>query len=76
MTPGEALCGVTRNGARALGQSDIHGTLAPGRFADFCVWDIDSLAELSYWIGFNPCRLVVRHGAIAEAQPGEDPSWR
>jgi imidazolonepropionase len=76
MTPGEALCGVTRNGARALGQSDIHGTLAPGRFADFCVWDIDSLAELSYWIGFNPCRLVVRHGAITKTPPGEDPSWR
>jgi imidazolonepropionase len=66
LTPAEALLGVTRHGAQALGGSDRHGTLAAGRFADFCVWDIDSLAELSYWFGFNPLLLAVRHGAITQ----------
>lgn len=64
LTPAEALAGVTRHAALALGKSDMHGTLSPGRFADFCVWDIQSLAELSYWSGFNPVRFVVRHGAV------------
>jgi imidazolonepropionase len=66
MTPAEALQGVTRYGAQALGKSDQHGVLAVGRFADFCVWDIESLAELSYWIGFNPLCKAVRHGVITQ----------
>jgi imidazolonepropionase len=68
MTPGEALAGVTRHAARALGKSDTHGVLAPGRYADFCVWDIESLPELAYWIGFNPLQTVVRHGVVTHGQ--------
>ena len=63
MTPAEALKGVTQHAARALGKSTSHGLLAAGRYADFCVWDIDSLSELAYWIGFNPLHVVIRHGA-------------
>jgi imidazolonepropionase len=66
MTPAEALAGVTTHAARALGKSDTHGLLAPGRYADFCVWDIESLPELAYWIGFNPLHLAVRHGAVTQ----------
>jgi imidazolonepropionase len=68
MTPSEALAGVTRNAARALGQSDVHGALAVGRHADFCVWNIESLSELGYWIGFNPLRAVVKNGVISHGQ--------
>jgi imidazolonepropionase len=68
MTPAEALDGITRNGARALGKSDVHGALAAGRMADFCVWDIESPAELAYWSGRNPCRTVVRHGSVVRGQ--------
>ncbi len=67
LTPAEALQGVTRYGAQALGKGDIHGELAAGRFADFCVWDVESLAELCYWSGFNPLLMAVRHGAIRQA---------
>jgi imidazolonepropionase len=65
LTSDEVLGGVTRHAARALGRADRCGTLAPGFDADFAVWSIDSLDELGYWIGFNPCSMVVRAGEIA-----------
>lgn len=52
MTPEEALSGVTRVAARALGFDD-RGTLEPGKRADLAVWNIAHPAELSYRIGFN-----------------------
>ena len=64
MTPEEALAGVTRNGARALGLQDRIGTLEPGKDADFVIWDIDEPAELAYRIGFNPRKQVVRQGKL------------
>jgi imidazolonepropionase len=65
MTPLEALQGVTVNAARALGRPDI-GTLAPGRRADFALWDIARPADLAYAIGANPCRAVVNGGVVRE----------
>lgn len=53
MTPAEALAGVTRNAARALGLADC-GIIAPGAQADLAIWDVEDAAELSYRIGFNP----------------------
>jgi len=52
LTPAEALAGVTRNAARALGLDDC-GTIAPGKRADLAIWDVADPAELSYRIGFN-----------------------
>jgi imidazolonepropionase len=51
LTPEEALAGMTVNAARALGLEDEIGTIATGKAADLCVWRLDSLAELGYWIG-------------------------
>ncbi len=62
LTPAEALAGVTRQAARALGLSDSHGTLEVGKMADFAIWDIERPAELAYRIGFNPCAGVVKAG--------------
>ncbi len=53
MTPLEALAGVTRNAARALGLSDT-GSISSGLRADLAVWDVTHPAELSYRISFNP----------------------
>jgi imidazolonepropionase len=64
MTSGEVLDGVTRNAARALGLGDRHGQIAPGFRADFAAWSIETPDELGYWIGFNPCSMVVRGGEI------------
>jgi imidazolonepropionase len=63
LTPEEALAGVTRNAARALGD-DTAGTLSPGKRADLAVWDVDHPAELAYRIGFNPL-----HARIIGGQP-------
>jgi imidazolonepropionase len=64
MTSEEVLHGVTRHAARALGLEAERGSLAPGRAADFAAWSIDSLDEIGYWIGLNPCSLVAKDGAI------------
>ena len=57
MTPEEALQGTTVHAARALGLTD-RGALAPGKRADFVVWDAGHPAELCYWIGGTLARQV------------------
>ncbi len=53
LTPEEALTGVTRHAARALGLDDT-GVIAPGKRADLAIWNVSEPAELAYRIGFNP----------------------
>src|SRR5258708_16718692 len=65
MTPEEALVGVTRNAAYALGLRD-RGTLATGKVAGFAIWDIAHPAEFAYWMGSNPLRCIVKHGVELE----------
>jgi imidazolonepropionase len=61
LTPEEALAGVTRQAARALGLAD-RGILAPGLRADMVLWAVAHPAELAYAIGANPCRAVIWNG--------------
>ncbi|MEJ0049510.1 MAG: amidohydrolase family protein [Rhodospirillales bacterium] len=51
MTPEEALAGVTRHAAAALGLADEIGTIAVGRAADLVVWPVNHPRELAYWMG-------------------------
>jgi imidazolonepropionase len=69
LTPLEALRGATVNAARALGRRDA-GMLAPGKRADFALWDIARPADLAYAIGANPCRGVVNAGVWRAPQTG------
>jgi imidazolonepropionase len=64
LTPQEALAGATLHAARALGRQHDIGSLAVGKRADFALWDIARPADLSYAIGFNPCRAVVHGGVL------------
>jgi imidazolonepropionase len=62
LTCEEALAGVTRHAARALGMQAERGSLAAGKAADFVAWSIGELEELGYWSGYNPCRAVIKGG--------------
>ena len=64
MTPLEALQGITRHAALALGLSDQVGQLAVGMQADFALWQVDRPADLAYAIGANPCCGVVFAGQL------------
>ena len=66
LTPEEALIGMTRNAARALGLED-RGVIAPGFLGDLALWEVDRPAELAYWIGGEPLRRVVKAGVEREA---------
>lgn len=53
MTPEEAVAGITKHGAKALGLNN-KGVLEVGKDADFCLWNIQHPAELAYTFGVNP----------------------
>lgn len=64
LTPEEALAGITREGARALGILDDVGTLEVGKAADLAIWNMGSPAELSYWLGAPLLRERVFAGRV------------
>ena len=64
LTPEEALAGVTRHAAAALGLTD-RGVLAAGKRADFVLWDVQRPAELAYALGSNPRLKTIFKGQVA-----------
>ncbi len=65
VTVEEAIAGVTREAARALGVLDRVGTLEAGRDCDLAIWDVGAPAELVYRLGFNPLHRRIRQGEDA-----------
>lgn len=64
MTPLEALAGVTRNAAHALGLGEGAGTITAGTAADLAVWNVGEPAELAYGIGHRPLHARVHGGRL------------
>lgn len=64
LTVPEALAGITRHAARALGLQDTHGALGVGRPANFVLWRLNDSAELAYWLGQQAPRTIVRQGRV------------
>ena len=62
LTPAEALLGVTRHAARALGLHATHGTVEVGKAADLCLWNLDQPAALAYEIGAGALRSRFKNG--------------
>jgi imidazolonepropionase len=67
LTPEEALAGVTRQAARALGVLDEVGTIEVGKRADLAFWRIGRPAELCYGLGGNPLAAVMYRGKMRGA---------
>ena len=59
MTPEEALSGVTRVAAQALGIGGEVGTIEVGKKAELALWNVDQPAELAYRIGDNPLEKML-----------------
>ena len=62
LTPAEALLGVTRHAAQALGLQATHGTVELGKVADLCLWDVDQPAALAYEIAGGALRARFKNG--------------
>ena len=67
LTPEEALAGVTRSAAKALGVLSDVGTIEVGKRADLAFWRIERPAQLCYGLGANPLAAVMYRGKIREA---------
>lgn len=65
MTVEEALAGITRDGARALGLGKEIGTIETGKRCDLAIWDVERPAELVQWIGAKPLHGRVLNGEWA-----------
>lgn len=63
LSPEEALLGTTVHAAKALGLSD-RGVIAAGKRADLVLWDVERPGELSYPLGLNPARAILRGGHV------------
>ncbi len=61
MTVEEAILGVTRNAAKALGRADI-GVLKVGAQCNLAIWDSPSPAALVYEMGPAPLLMRVFRG--------------
>jgi imidazolonepropionase len=72
MTPAEALLGVTRNAALALGIERETGTLAPGQSADIAIWNVDHVRDLCYAFGSRPLYASMYRGAWVAGAPAND----
>jgi imidazolonepropionase len=70
LTVQEAIAGITVAAARALGLQDSHGVMAPGRPANFVLWEAPSAAGLVHEFGGCPRNTIVRNGRIAANRLG------
>ncbi|AWF83104.1 imidazolonepropionase [Microbulbifer sp. A4B17] len=60
LTPAEALAGVTRAAARALGLCCSRGVLREGLRADIVLWPMDTPDQLAYEVGaLKPARIFL-----------------
>ena len=65
LTPMQAIVAATRNAARAVGQGDALGTIAPGKLADLIVLADDPLRDIS---NVRKVTHVMRDGELMETR--------
>ena len=66
LTAEEAILGVTRHAAAALGREDRCGMLKPGHACDLVVIDTRSETDLAYHYGVNLAATLVKGGELLQ----------
>jgi imidazolonepropionase-like amidohydrolase len=61
LTPLEAIVAATRNGARAIGIEDSHGTIEPGKVANLVVLDMDPSEDIR---ALRSVTMVIKRGKV------------
>ncbi|MFA5162514.1 MAG: imidazolonepropionase [Elusimicrobiales bacterium] len=64
LSPEEALCAATVNGAWAMGLGGRAGVIAAGRQADIALFDAKDYREIAYYFGGSLCHSVIKKGRI------------
>ncbi len=68
LMPEEAIWAMTLNAAYALRMDGEVGSIAPGKAADICIWDVPSYLHLFYPFAENPLRAAIIGGVVREAR--------
>ena len=64
MTVEEALTALTVNAAYAIGVGDKVGQIAVGYQADITIYDVQSIEEVPYNLGWNPVSMTIKQGKV------------
>lgn len=64
MTANEALCAATINAAYAIGRGESIGQVRAGYQADIVLWNVKTLAEIPYNMGWNCVSQVIKKGTL------------
>ncbi len=70
LSPAEALCAATVNGAWALGLGKTHGTLEAGRRGDLVIYDAEDYREIPYYFGSGGALLTLKGGQVVHRAAG------
>jgi imidazolonepropionase len=72
LNPEQALAGMTRNAAKALGRQTTCGSIETGKNADFAIWNVRSPAEILYGLGDSPLIATCRGGKMIKKMSVND----
>lgn len=67
LTAEEALSALTVNAAYAVGRGGTVGQLTCGRQADITIYDVQTLEEIPYNLGWNPVCQTVKAGKLVHS---------
>jgi imidazolonepropionase len=64
MTPSEAILGLTKQAAKAVGREDTIGSISPGKRADLVLFRIPDFRYVPYHLGGDIVEIVVKGGEV------------
>jgi imidazolonepropionase len=68
MTPAEAICAATINGAAAVRRAGRLGSIESGKQADFAIYEVDDYREIPYYAAVNFCVATFKRGSLIYAK--------